>query len=68
MINTQGFWKAAVIRAVKTFFQTFIATAGTATLLTDVHWMQVLSASTLAAILSVATSIVMGLPEVGEDD
>jgi len=68
MINTTKFWKAALIRAVKTFLQTFIATAGTATLLTDVHWMQVLSASSLAAILSVATSIVMGLPEVIDDD
>lgn len=64
MINTKSFWKCALIRALRTLMQTFIATAGTATLLSDVQWLHVLSASALAAILSIATSIYTGLPEV----
>ena len=53
----------ALKRAIRTFFQTFIATIGTASILTDVNWKLVLSASTLSAILSIATSVVTGLPE-----
>lgn len=55
--------KAAGIRAVKTFFQTFVATVGTAALMSEVNWYAVGSASALAAILSVATSLA-GLPEI----
>ena len=55
-------WKAAGIRACKTFFQTFVATVGTSALIEDVNWLVVLSASGLAAILSLATSLA-GLPE-----
>lgn len=67
-MNKNSIIYCALVRAVRTFFQTFIATVGTATLLADVHWLQVLSASALAAILSIATSIVTGLPEVIDDD
>ena len=56
-------WKAAGIRAVKTFFQTFVATIGTSALIEEVNWMIVLSAAGLAAVLSLATSLA-GLPEV----
>ncbi len=56
-------WKAAGIRAIKTFFQTGVATVGTAIVLSDVDWMTVISASALAAVLSMATSLA-GLPEV----
>ena len=56
-------WKAAGIRAVKTFFQTFVATVGTAAVMNDVNWVTVGSASALAAILSLATSLA-GLPEI----
>ena len=56
-------WKAAGIRALKTFFQTFVATIGTSAVLSDVNWSMVGSASALAAILSFATSLA-GLPEV----
>ena len=56
--------EAIIIRAVKTFFQTFVATIGTsAVMISDVNWKMVLSASALAMILSVATSVVGGLPE-----
>ena len=57
--------KAAAIRAIRTFFQTFVATIGTAALLQDVNWMDSLSAAALAALLSICTSLA-GLPEVEE--
>ena len=54
--------KAAGIRAIKTTAQTFVATIGTATVLGAVDWRMVLSASVLAGVLSLATSVA-GLPE-----
>ena len=56
--------KAAAIRAIKTVAQTAIASIGTAMVLTDVNWAYVTSASAVAGILSILTSIVTGLPEV----
>ena len=58
------FWKATSIRALRTICQTAIAIIGTATLMSDVNWQMVVSASALAGILSVLTSIATGLPEV----
>ena len=63
-ITSADFWKAAGIRALKTFCQTAIAAIGTTALIEEVNWLVVGSASLLAAILSVLTSIVTGLPEV----
>lgn len=60
----KSFWKAALIRAVRTIAQTAIATIGTATVLSEINWMQIASASAVAGILSILTSIVTGLPEV----
>ena len=57
--------KAAGIRAIKTVAQTFVATIGTSTVLGSVDWKMVISASVLAGILSLATSVA-GLPEIKE--
>ena len=63
---TKTFWKAAAIRAARTIAQTAIATIGTSVVLQDVNWCVVLSASALAGVLSILTSIASGLPEVDE--
>ena len=62
----KGFWKAAAIRAVRTMAQTAIATIGTSVFMQDINWYLVGSASLLAGIISVLTSIATGLPEVEE--
>ena len=58
------FWRAAGVRALRTFAQTAVATIGTSALLSDVNWLAVASASALAAVLSLLTSLATGLPEV----
>ena len=66
---TKEFWKAALIRALHTMAQTAIATIGTAAVLEEVNWMFVLSASALAACVSLLKSVAVGIPEVpGEGD
>ena len=59
----KAFWKAAGIRALRTFCQTAIATISTAVVLEDVNWIMVVSASALSALLSILTSIATDLPE-----
>jgi len=54
--------KLAAVRAIKTVAQTFVATIGTSAVLSSVDWRMVVSASLLAGILSLATSVA-GLPE-----
>lgn len=58
-------FKAAGVRAVKTVAQTFVASVGASALISEVDWLAVLSASLLAGVLSLATSVA-GLPEVKE--
>ena len=65
MINKQWI-RAAGIRAIKTICQTAIATIGTAAVMDQVNWAAVVSASLLAGILSMLTSLA-GLPEVPND-
>lgn len=65
-IKNKKWMKSALNRAVRTFFQTFLAMVGTATLMSDVNWKIVISGSLLAFICSVATSLT-GLPEVDEE-
>ena len=62
---TKKWWNAAGIRAVKTIAQTAIATIGASVLLSEVNWLAVASASALAGILSLLTSVA-GLPELEE--
>ena len=61
--NGKAWWKAALVRAVKTVAQTAAATIGTAAVMGQVNWLMVGSASLLAGVLSLLTSI-GGLPEV----
>lgn len=67
----KGYWKdwlrCAGVRALRTFAQTAIAVIGTTAVLEDVNWLAVISASALAALLSLLTSLA-GLPEVDSSD
>ena len=65
MLNNKTWWKAAFVRALRTVAQTAVATIGTAALIERVNWLAVLSASALAGVLSLLTSLA-GLPEVRE--
>ena len=64
---TKKWFKAAGIRAIKTVAQTAVAMIGTSVAISDVNWIVVLSASVLAGVLSMLTSIA-GLPEIKEGD
>ena len=62
---SKAWFRAAGIRAIKTIAQTAIATIGTAAVMGQVDWLMVASASVLAGVLSLLTSVA-GLPEVME--
>ena len=61
----QKWFKAAGVRAIKTMAQTAVATIGTSAMLAEVNWVAVVSASVLAGVLSLLTSVA-GLPECKE--
>ena len=62
-MTTWKWWKAALIRALRTFAQAALATIGTAAVMSQVNWLMALSASALAAVMSILTSIALGIPE-----
>lgn len=66
-ITNPKWWAAAGIRALKTLAQAAIATIGSSAVLSQVDWRMVASASILAAILSLLTSLA-GLPEVDNEN
>lgn len=66
-IFTKKWLKATAVRAIKTVAQTAVATIGVSAVMSDVNWLAVGSASLLAGVLSILTSIA-GLPEVTESE
>lgn len=60
--------KAAVIRAVRTAIQTFIALCSTTALITQVDWKIVISSVAMASLISFLQAILLGLPEAAEED
>ena len=67
MRNWKQWFKKAGVRAIKTVCQTAVATIGVATVMSEVNWMAVASASVLAGVLSILTSVA-GIPEVDESE
>ena len=61
-------WQAAGNRALRTFGQSLVACIGTAAVMSAVDWKYAISAAVLAGVLSVATSLATGLPEVQEEE
>ena len=65
-VSTKKWFKAAGVRAIKTVAQSAVATIGTAAVMGAVDWKMVVSASALAGVISLLTSIA-GIPEVKEE-
>lgn len=63
---TKKWFKAAGVRAIKTIAQTAIGVIGSSLVISDIDWMMVASASVVAGVVSILTSVA-GLPEVKED-
>ena len=67
MLTNKNWWKAAGIRAIRTFAQTTVATIPVAVSIDEVQWLHVLGTAALAGIVSLLTSL-SGLPEVDENE
>lgn len=67
MRNWKQWSKKAGVRAIKTTAQTAVAMIGVSSVMSDVNWIAVLSASVLSGILSLLTSVA-GIPEEGEEE
>ena len=65
-LKSKAWWKAAGVRAVKTMAQAAVATIGASTMITETNWVMVASATVMAGVLSLLTSV-SGLPEVEEE-
>ena len=63
---TKRWFKAAGVRAIKTMAQTAIGVIGSSLVISDIDWLMVASASVVAGVVSILTSVA-GLPEVKED-
>ena len=68
MIDWKKFLIAALIRAVRTFAQTFVSMIGVGAAFSEVDWLRALSVSGVAFVLSILTSLATGLPEVEKID
>lgn len=66
MLTSKKWWKAALIRAVKTVAQTAVGMVAVGAAVSEVDWLRVLSVSAVAGFLSVLTSL-GGLPEVDDE-
>ncbi len=66
-LKSKVWWKAAGIRAIKTMAQTAVASIGASTMITETNWVMVGSATVMAGLLSILTSVA-GLPEVGAEE
>ena len=62
--NWKEWAKAAIIRAIRTFAQTFVGFIAVGAALEEIQWLRALSVSGAAAVLSILTSLATGLPEV----
>lgn len=65
-MNNKEFWIAAGHRAIRTGCQVLVASIGTASVLQEIDWRYSLSATAVAMLLSIVTSIATGLPEIEE--
>lgn len=67
MMDWKKFLIAALIRAVRTFAQTFVSMIGVGAAFNEVEWLRALSVSGVAFVLSILTSLATGLPEVQKE-
>ena len=68
MIDWKKFLVAALIRAARTFAQTFVSMIGVGAAFEEVEWLRALSVSGVAFVLSILTSLATGLPEVEKNE